>query len=323
MMGRLLKCFFLLFSAIGFCQDLEDGLVVHYEFNGDFNDATSNNFHAENEGVVFVNDQNGNPNSALYFNGLNSYINLPNEDDLKPEMPFSISFWIKYSSNDYDSQEVFELSYEENRNSGVYFNSEVHLGKMAINIANGLYNYVSTARKSYVSNNVIETDEWINVVAVVNSAHEMEIYYNCKGMGGNFSGSASTLVYSDNNGVIGKRQRYLNSNPSYFHGYLDDFKIWNRALSLNEVSSVCTALSNDSFQENLPQVTIYPNPSSGNLNIQSSLLFERIEVLDQIGKTVYSGEYQNQLNLSNMSSGVYFIKLSGSEASTIKKIILK
>jgi len=319
--------YFFLFIFLGllnlFGQDVNENLVVHYKFDGNFNDATPNNYHATNQGATFADDRNGNPNSAVYFNGTNDYIDLPNENDLKPQMPFTISFWIKYSSSNFNDQEVFELSYEHNRNSGVYFNSEIHTGKMAINIANGAYNYISTARRSYVSENIIQLDTWTNVVAVVSDFDDMEIYYDCKGMGGNYSGSATSLVYSGTNGVLGKRQRNLNSSPNFFQGYLDDFKIWDRALSLNEVSSICTYMSNDSFEGNQLNVTIYPNPSDGIINIQSTFNFENLEVINQIGQNVFKSDYQNSIDLSHLSSGMYFIRLSGQDTSKIQKIILE
>lgn len=298
--------------------------VVHYKFDGNFEDSSENNYDASNMGATFAEDRNGIPDNALYFNGIDSFINLPNEDDLKPAMPFTISFWIKYSSTSYDDQEVFELSYEENRNSGVYFNSEMSSGKMAINISNGLYNYIVSARKSYVSNNVIEVGEWINVFVVVNDHDDMEIYYDCDGIGGDYSGFANTLVYSDTNGVIGKRQRNLYQSPNYFHGYLDDFKIWDTALNESIINRLCDhdSLNLNSFENNLETPKIYPNPSNGFFKIKSSIQYEEIVVISQIGKTIHTYNYDNQIDLTHLSSGVYFLKFIKDESSDIKKIII-
>jgi hypothetical protein len=320
---KLFVSIILFFIVNANCQNIDQGLVVNYEFNGNFDDTTDNNFHAENQGAFLVEDRNGNPNSAVYFNGISSYIDLPNEEELKPQMPFSISFWVKYASSSFDDQEVFELSYEENRNSGVYLNSQISTGKLAINIANGLYNYVSHARRSYVSNNVIEIDEWLNVAVIVNNSNNMEIHYDCKNLGGQFSGSANTLVYSDTNGVIGKRQRNLNSSPNYFNGYVDDFKIWDRALSEYEISFLCNnTLTTNQTVEPLQTVTIYPNPSNGLLQIKTNIDFDKIEVYNQIGIKVLSKKYSQEIKLSHLNSGIYFIKFINDNLFDMQKVIL-
>jgi hypothetical protein len=56
------------------------GLVARYHFNGNTNDSSGNNYHAVNFGAQFVKDRNGNPNSALYFDGVNDYLELPHEE---------------------------------------------------------------------------------------------------------------------------------------------------------------------------------------------------------------------------------------------------
>lgn len=54
---------------------------------------------------------------------------------------------------------------------------------------------------------------------------------------------------------------------------------------------------------------IYPNPTSGELNIKSDLISE-VEVIDNFGKVLVKSE-SNRLDLSGLSSGVYLVKYSG------------
>ena len=303
-------------------QSINSDLVVHYRFDNNFEDSSGNSFHATNQGSILSEDRHGNSNSAAYFNGIDSYIDLPNEDDLKPNMPFTISFWIKYASDDYQNQEVFELSYEENRNSGVYFNSEIGTNNLAINIANGAYNYVSFARKSFVSSNSIELNSWKNISVVVNNPSDMKIYSDCNETGGNYSGTANNLVYSNTNGVLGKRQRDLNSNPNFFNGYIDDFKIWDRALSSEEISSLCKNLSNNQFDNFGEKLTIYPNPSDGKLFLKTKIDFTKIIIFNQIGSKVLTLNYQNEVDLNSLNNGIYFLNFIGNHNSITRKIII-
>lgn len=71
---------------------------------------------------------------------------------------------------------------------------------------------------------------------------------------------------------------------------------------------------------------IYPNPSNGNFNLvtdQSSN--ERFEIVDMIGKSIYSGSFRNgfaEIDLSRMSNGIYFLKSMSEKTSDKYKLVL-
>ncbi len=76
------------------------------------------------------------------------------------------------------------------------------------------------------------------------------------------------------------------------------------------------------------QISIFPNPSNGEINIISVSPIEWIEILNSLGQIVYSTEILNtlqyKLSLTNMKAGLYFLKtksrtsLSGSKINLIK-----
>ena len=74
----LFACF-LFFSQSLYAQiNLNDKLMHYYQLNGNANDASGNNYNGTiMGGVTFVNDRNGNPNSAASFDGTSSYIFVP------------------------------------------------------------------------------------------------------------------------------------------------------------------------------------------------------------------------------------------------------
>lgn len=49
--------------------DVNNYLVAHYPFAGDYNDVTGNHAPAENNGTSWTDDKDGNTNSALSFTG--------------------------------------------------------------------------------------------------------------------------------------------------------------------------------------------------------------------------------------------------------------
>ena len=75
-------------------------------------------------------------------------------------------------------------------------------------------------------------------------------------------------------------------------------------------------------------VSVYPNPSYGNVSVQFSenVRNSSIEVFNSIGQKVYqirqAGNYRN-VDLSDLASGIYFIKASADSQVSTAKILLK
>lgn len=83
-------------------------------------------------------------------------------------------------------------------------------------------------------------------------------------------------------------------------------------------------LANESF--NLDAISIYPNPSNDFINIQvghNENRMESIEITDILGKKVYQSKFENRINISNLTQGVYFITLISNEKEKFTKKIIK
>ncbi len=122
----------LLLVSFSCFSQIENNLLLHYKFDGNTNDESVNGFDGISNNITYTTDRFDNANSAAYFNGVDSFIDMPNTADLKPQLPVSFSFWIKYDSSDYHHQEVFNTSFEEDISSGIYFNSQVSTGNYAV-----------------------------------------------------------------------------------------------------------------------------------------------------------------------------------------------
>lgn len=96
-MKKTLFLFLLLISYSLFAQvNLTQGLVAYYPFNGNANDASGNNINAVTTNATLTTDRIGTSNSAYYFDGATSYIQLPysNLYNFAPQDSFSISVWV-------------------------------------------------------------------------------------------------------------------------------------------------------------------------------------------------------------------------------------
>ena len=74
--------------------------------------------------------------------------------------------------------------------------------------------------------------------------------------------------------------------------------------------------------------TLSPNPTNALLNINSGKLIKedvKIEVIDTFGKVLVSENYkefnQSTVNVSQLASGIYFVKISSGDNTTTKKFI--
>ena len=75
----------------------------------------------------------------------------------------------------------------------------------------------------------------------------------------------------------------------------------------------------------IDNVTIYPNPAKNILNISSSEIIQKVEVLDIVGRKVISkslNSFNYQLDVSNLNSNVYFINYTIKGVITAKKVIV-
>ncbi|MDW5290823.1 T9SS type A sorting domain-containing protein [Formosa sp. PL04] len=99
------------------------------------------------------------------------------------------------------------------------------------------------------------------------------------------------------------------------------------ALNLAEVQVFGSATLGVETENKSERLVMSPNPVSGIITINyNSSNTAKMEVIDYLGKTVISDEIQNgtkSIDLSHLSSGLYFIKVSDEQETFIRKIIKK
>lgn len=106
------------------------------------------------------------------------------------------------------------------------------------------------------------------------------------------------------------------SNFSSAEGY----ELWS-------YTPISTGLS--AIQNSQPEVTIYPNPSNGHFQLNISNIpsgKSTVEIYNITGQKVYGGtiiKQQNEIDISNLSKGVYFVKINDETKTYSKKIIVQ
>lgn len=97
----------------------------------------------------------------------------------------------------------------------------------------------------------------------------------------------------------------------------------NQAYSLI-VSGFDQSLSTESFTTN--NLFVYPNPTSDRLyfNTTVDISLDKVEIYDTIGKRILTSQINNNsVDISQLTSGVYFVKIYSGESQVTKKIIKK
>lgn len=322
-MKRILQLLIILNSLYIVSQDLSTDLLIHYPFNGDLNDMSGNGYDGTNFGATYTADRHGNENSAIYFDGIDDFISMPNLAELKPNLPVSFSFWIKYDDLSSSNSDFFNTSFEEDKSSGVFFTLQSSTNNYSLAFGDGGDNYIASTRRTISSNKAAEINEWTHLVLVVSSSLDMKIYVNCVDYGGTYSGSGGDLFYSTTSGNIGRHDRSNSALANYFKGTIDDFKYWKRALTFQEVSNELCTLSLETLQTSNEEPKIFPNPTSSILNIkEGTKKIKGIGVFDVSGRQILNGPYRNTINMTSLSNGIYFIKINYEFGYFIKKIVL-
>lgn len=69
---------------------------------------------------------------------------------------------------------------------------------------------------------------------------------------------------------------------------------------------------------------LYPNPTNGLFQIKTEQEINSIEVSDVFGRRMlYSENNQTEINISNFTNGIYFVRFSDSKGNTVVKKIVK
>lgn len=119
------------------------------------------------------------------------------------------------------------------------------------------------------------------------------------------------IRFETKNGEIDEKQ--FNSLVGYINGDVVPMEVVNRTVGINS-----TPADN--------AVNIYPNPTSGILHV-TSISDATVQLFDLTGKvvllqTTVSASKTQEINVSNLVNGVYMLKISNNDFTTIKKVVL-
>ena len=242
-------------SGNTFLPCLTHGLVAHWKMDGNLDDSSDNGFHGISQNQLGF-DENGPINQAAYFDGEENYISfdqnfIPHQSNTWDD--FSVSAWFYLDTDKYcwiitdyirsggysGTKGNFWLS---NSGPGTY---APYANKLVFHVWNNSDTNITTIRSS----KIIEINKWYFVTAIsVNNGANLKIFVNGEEDAMASSFYANFVRNSTSNTRIGE-----NFGP----GFIDDVRIYNRALTDIEVQK----LYNMGTLLNTMKNSIYINPS--------------------------------------------------------------
>ena len=204
--------------------NLEDGLVAHYPFNGNADDASGNDNHGLlYGGPTLAPDRFGNPDSAYSFDGSNDYIK--SSGTFAPQSEGVISLWFKA-----DQDTVAGSGIASSRSDYGYLD-----GDWLIEMVPSLWVYYWNGGEGWNGPGGIplpSLEQWHHLVLNWDVATGSTTYLD-----GNVVGSSPVPVpiFGDLPIEIGRNRHQL---IHYYEGLIDDVRIYNRALSAEEVAAL-------------------------------------------------------------------------------------
>jgi hypothetical protein len=86
-----------------------------------------------------------------------------------------------------------------------------------------------------------------------------------------------------------------------------------------------TLSSNDFNPQASNKISLFPNPTHGLLTIASRDTITAIDVFDHLGRKVnqFNAIQNNQIDLSHLEDGIYFVEIENTTTKVVKKLILK
>jgi hypothetical protein len=74
------------------------------------------------------------------------------------------------------------------------------------------------------------------------------------------------------------------------------------------------------------KINIYPNPADNYFMIQSDQPLTKVEVIAELGKVVFTGNYSNEkqlrINTNGFLQGIYFVRLTTDKGIFFRKIVI-
>jgi hypothetical protein len=316
---------------------LPNQLVGHWSLDSYISLLDDSGFENNGSAINLGNDvtiENGPHKGAIKFNGTNQYIQIPQSFEFDFEAnSFTAACWIKL--------DLSLLTDKTKKAHPILFKGVKNADPLNPTMNRKWEIYTIPAEQKFVFSlfdgditSTLETgashfitDNWVHVIAVRDtSERKLKVYSN--GVLIEESDDRTADLSQDGDLYIAHRPTDL----SYLSGSVDDVRLYNYALSQDEINQLLGVLNFHTSNDNKFDIELYPNPTSNFLKIKMKGFMQKgalLKISDTSGRVVKSFfHHTNSLNnelildLSDVSRGSYFLTIISSEQIQTKKVML-
>lgn len=246
-------------------------------------------------GPTWVSGKNG---KALFFDGVDDYVSIPNTSGVTPPNAITIATWVKATTTT-ATQSIID---DDNGGSIGYF--------LRINSSGKIFGRITAT--TITGNTTLQPNTWYHVALVYDGAN---VYVYLNGISDATPvARTGTITYSGSTKAIGKRP----ASGAQFNGTIDEFRMYDRGLTASEVYSLYkgsfASVVNKSKPERLSDglvgywtfdgnkiagVTAYDSGSGGN---NGTLTTGPIPALGKVGQALSFDGTNDCVVITNASS---------------------
>jgi hypothetical protein len=321
-------CTLLLFYTVGMAQPTM-GLVAYYAFDGNANDGSGNGLDGIVHGATLTSDRFGQVNSAYQFDGVSNYIEVPDNIllDTGAGQSVAICLWVRPESNGGLISKYRSVPPRGGYQMSAFGDSVWFDGRDRDDYRSSGYPHVN-----------LRDGDWHFVVGM-RSGSIWSIWVDSVMLSSRDAGSTSAMD-NDLPMVIGCGND-VTGNAGFLTGKIDDIRIYNRALTMDEILT----LWNDrpSGTENRNGIAMansirlsqnYPNPFNPTTTLAWSLPHATnisLVLYDLLGREVAlvfngrceAGSHSVVFDGSRLASGAYFVQLqAGGQTVATRRVVL-
>ncbi|WP_117171952.1 LamG-like jellyroll fold domain-containing protein [Lutibacter oceani] len=161
---------------------------------------------------------------SLDFDGVNDFVTFKNNYNLNST--FSIETWVK-PNNISGTRTIFSRKDASNNSNG--YDLSIVNGQVRFNW------YYSTGSSSVNSgSNLINTNRWYHLAVTYNGA-TYTLYVDGIELGTTNNNNPPGLTANNVEALLGAMDQVSSDPMNYYHGWIDELKIWNKALSVEHI----------------------------------------------------------------------------------------
>ena len=206
-------------------------LIAYYPFNGNANDESGNGHDGTVNGATLTTDIEGNPDSAYSFDGNGDYIEVLHSSDLSPTNQITFSTWAyREDWSTYSQEKILSKTHAGGYSIGAD-SYDIPIGNIGVQVFRN-----NSYASPYISASSLASG-WHHFAGTYDGRY-LKFYVDGELKNSDDAGNNYPVQYNYNSSLIiaSEADESVGEQQWYFDGKIDEVKIWNCALSAEEIA---------------------------------------------------------------------------------------